>query len=424
MRVDVPYLKRESEKMNMQLMDMRQDMLMKTEEGKQLRKKYGNNANLNSPQQISYIFFKVMGYKLPDGKKSTDDAALIRIGSDFCMKLAKYRTLFKAKGTYIDNITRQAVHHDDGDYYIHPTFSLNLVSTFRSSSFDPNLQNIPIRDPETGKLVRSAFYPRRGFQLMEVDFSGAEVSCGCCYHEDPNMMAYLLDPDTNMHTDTAGDAFIMKPKFVSKPMRQATKTFVFGEFYGDWYEPQARLLWESMIREGFKLTNGTPAKLWLKKKGIKNLAQFTTHMKEVERIMWEDRFGRYQEWKDETWQFYIKHGYYHTKTGFTISGLLDKKQVCNSPIQGSAFHWLLWCLMKSEREAMGLGMLSYPVGQVHDSMIWDVHPSELDYLTEAIHRIMTKDIYERFPWINTPISADIDVSPIDCSWHEKKEYKL
>lgn len=424
-RTDVKYLKRKSEELAVRLRKMEHKLLYRTDTGALMRKIYGNNVNINSVKQVHHIFFKELKYKLPNGKQSTDDTALLHIGTDFCKQLTKYRSLTKTKSTYIDNIVTQSSLHDDGDYYIHPTFSVNLVSTFRSSSFDPNLQSIPVRDVEISKLVRSALRARRGHQLMEVDYKGVEVSASACYHEDPNMVAYLHDATTDMHRDTAADCFcISDTSLISKDIRQATKTFVFGEFYGDWYEPQARILWESMLRGKFKMTNNVYLKDHLKTKGIYNLYQFTEHMKEVERILWEERFAVYSKWKDTTWEEFINKGYIYTKTGFTIQGLLDKKQVCNSPIQGTAFHWLLWALTKANRWAKINGLRSRPIGQVHDSILWDIYPAERDYVAEKMHSIMTKEIYSRFNWINVPMNIDIDLSPVDATWHDKESWSL
>jgi hypothetical protein len=36
---------------------------------------------------------------------------------------------------------------------------------------------------------------------------------------------------------------------------------------------------------------------------------------------------------------------------------------------------------------------------------------------------MCYDIKEHWKWITVPLDVDVDVSPVDCSWAEKKPYK-
>ena len=61
------------------------------------------------------------------------------------------------------------------------------------------------------------------------------------------------------------------------------------------------------------------------------------------------------------------------------------------------------------------------IGQIHDSIVIDLFPPERDEILEAVRKIGTKDIRERFSWIIVPLQIDAEITPIDGSWYEKKE---
>ena len=81
------------------------------------------------------------------------------------------RKLEKIKGTYLEAFVREQT-----DGFIHPFYNLHNVRTYRSSSADPNFQNIPKRDKESMKICRRAILPRPGHMLVEADFSALEVN--------------------------------------------------------------------------------------------------------------------------------------------------------------------------------------------------------------------------------------------------------
>jgi len=61
------------------------------------------------------------------------------------------------------------------------------------------------------------------------------------------------------------------------------------------------------------------------------------------------------------------------------------------------------------------------VGQIHDSIVMDVEPDELEELVEATRRIMTEDIRKEHDWIIVPLEVEYEVSKIDGNWGEMEE---
>jgi hypothetical protein len=40
-----------------------------------------------------------------------------------------------------------------------------------------------------------------------------------------------------------------------------------------------------------------------------------------------------------------------------------------------------------------------------------------------VRRITCRDLPEAWPWIIVPLDVDMELSPVDCSWADKKEVK-
>ncbi len=68
----------------------------------------------------------------------------------------------------------------------------------------------------------------------------------------------------------------------------------------------------------------------------------------------------------------------------------------NYPVQGSAFHCLLWALIRVNRLLVKYGMKSMIVGQIHDSLIGDVKIEELKDYLEIVEQVTMVDLRKAF----------------------------
>ena len=155
----------------------------RTELCKAWRARFGNKYKYGSPQQCSAVLgadFHIKGSNKgeEDGETSADEEALRRSGVGGAELVLRMRRLKKMKDT-LGGLRRAAI-----DGYAHPGFWLHTVTTYRSSSSDPNLQNIPVRDAEMLEVCRRAICPSKGYRLLEVDFKGIEVSVAACVSGD------------------------------------------------------------------------------------------------------------------------------------------------------------------------------------------------------------------------------------------------
>jgi DNA polymerase-1 len=401
--IDTAYCERQSKYLKRKIA-AQEEGLKKREEFKVWHKVYGRRFNLDSNPQLADVLYNHMGIKPPKytdkDKPSVDKDALEALDLPIVLRET------------VGGIMR-------------PFFHTHTARTFRGSSTNVNFQNLPIRQPEQGKMVRRAFIPRPGHVFGGVDYSGIEVRISACYHKDPTMINYINDPASDMHRDMAMEIFLLKKQQITGPVRYTAKSnFVFAEFYGDFYGNCATYLWHSVRELMLKTAGGTPMYEHLQSKGIKSYRQFEEHLREVEYAFWNKRFPVYKAWKDEQMARYERDGYIAMFTGFKCSGVMLRKEVINYPIQGTAFHCLLWSLIQIHKWMKARRLRSRIVGQIHDEITQDNHPEEQDTVLTKEHKIMCQDIKAHWSWIIVPLDIEAEFAGIDESWHYKQKVPI
>lgn len=393
-----------------------------------------NKINLNSGDQLGKFLYgvkKINPTKFTEtGKGSTDEEALKMLNIpelNWLLERGKLKTL-------IDKLNGFNTEQVKG--IIHPFFNLHLARTYRSSSNNPNFQNIHKRDKVSMRTIRQAIYPRSGNQLLEEDFSGIEVSIAACYHKDKNMIKYL-ESGEDFHGLITKQIFKInnfdKSRTDPKYLRDCIKnSFVFPQFYGDYYKNCAMnicTVWMELPQSewkkgmGYEMNDKTTIGDHLISKGFNSYNEFMEHIRLIEKDFWKNRFPQYARWKERWYKEYLKNGYVPLKTGFTCGGVMKKNDVINYPIQGSAFHCLLWTFIEVTNRLEERKLNSKIVGQIHDSLIIDVVPNELYEVHELVQHIGTVMLPKKFKWINVPLKIEAELSPIDGSWADKEDWK-
>lgn len=317
------------------------------------RRRFQAGTKLGGYDQISEVVFGDLGFKpkyytAKKGRASANAENLETVDLQMVRLFLAAAKLKKALDTYLIGIRREMVQHSDGLWYVHPSYSLNSVLTFRSSCSNPNYQNQPKRNPRIAEIVRRCYIPRPGHQLGEDDFGQIEVRVPVPITDDPVLRDYVCDPSKDMHYDMACQLFKLARAQVSKALRNIVKgAYVFATFYGSYYGLTARDLWEDIDN-----LDGKPVKLegsdrtvreHLTALGITELGDpddvragtWVAHVKSVDEDFWGSRFRVYAQWKREWYDAYLREGGFTFPTGFACHAPgLDKKQVCNAPIQG------------------------------------------------------------------------------------------
>jgi len=192
----------------------------------------GETFNIHSSQQLGKILFEKL--KLPMVKKtktgySTDVDVLTKLAlhHELPLEVLAFRNLSKLKSTYVDALPKM-VHPQTGR--IHTSYNQTVTATGRLSSSDPNLQNIPVRGEEGGR-IRQAFIPEKGHRLVSADYSQIELRILAHFSQDEALVdAFRRDED--IHAHTASEIYGVPKEQVTPSMRREAKVINFGILYG------------------------------------------------------------------------------------------------------------------------------------------------------------------------------------------------
>ena len=141
-----------------------------------IEKEAGMEVDIWASASIQKMFDKLdMEYFTTEkGAPSFTKSFLIDHPSKVCQALVKLREFDKADSTFIDSILR---HEHNGRIHteLHSTRrDEGGTVTGRFSSSNPNLQQIPARDPDIKKMIRGLFIPEDNCQWGSFDYSSQE----------------------------------------------------------------------------------------------------------------------------------------------------------------------------------------------------------------------------------------------------------
>ncbi|KKN88281.1 hypothetical protein LCGC14_0248430 [marine sediment metagenome] len=443
MRIDVDYLDKTIKKVTRNIA-RQTEKLKESEEWKVWKKLYGSKMSLESGPQLGKVLFDKMGHKCiartKTGKPATDQTALEQLDIPFVRRLLSIKKKKKMLSTNLKGIRREVV-----DGIVRPSFNLHLVTTYRSSADRPNSKNIPVRDKKIGRMVRKAFIPRDGHVLVEIDYSAVEFRVASCFWQDEAMVDYASNPNKDIHRDMAAECYMLREEQVTKDARfYAKNQFVFPELYGSWYGQCAINLWDAIgkgklevgmtddeecrwcgvgCRSDVCSVCGGKQKRGLKdhlnSKGITGVEGFKRVVQDAENTF-NEMFHVYNEKKEEWWETYLKRGYIRLMTGFVCQGVMSRNKVYNYPTQGPGFHCLLWSLIQMVKRLRKVK--SMVIGEIYDSLILDVHRSELDDVLQMAKQVMTVDLLKAWDWIICPMEIEAEVG--EENWADKKEVEI
>ncbi len=200
----------------------------------QIHKLAGHEFNVGSPKQLGEVLFEEMA--LPGGKKGktgawgTDSSVLESLaeqGAEIAQRVMDWRQLAKLKSTYADALVGQI---DPQTGRVHTNFQMAVAATGRLSSTDPNLQNIPIRTEEGGR-IRKAFIAAPGHSLISADYSQIELRL-LAHVADIPALKESFEKGEDIHARTASEVFGVPMAGMDSATRRRAKAINFGIIYG------------------------------------------------------------------------------------------------------------------------------------------------------------------------------------------------
>lgn len=198
--------------------------------------------NLGSSQQVAMVLTG-MGCKLPKSEKQNDETGEIVLQAvshystdpkvkDFCADVLAYRGAQKIRTTYVEGYAK----HKNAEGRICSDLRWPGTISWRLSSSDPNLQNIP------RGVFRRVFKARPGYLLVEADYAQAELRIATALAPEPTLQAIFMaggDPHSLLARKIFGPSY-------TKEQRVRAKTTNFGLRYG----AGPHTLWEQFAKDG------------------------------------------------------------------------------------------------------------------------------------------------------------------------------
>ena len=389
-------------------------------------------VNLNSPQQIAHLLYDTLGVPPPTrfdarrrlwvpkltkgGATPTGKEILEEIDHSAARALVEHRELSKLRGAYIEKLPRliqadgrvhgqfhQAGGHDDDSK------SKESPATYRLSSSNPNLQNIPYRTL-LGKRVYTCFVPAEGYVFVKADAGQEEPRIAAVITGD-RVLTERLTNGVDIYLPLAQHAYnLMQQKYASEPAamllggvdvraplvltkkqhewRQVGKKFFLATLYG----ARATKLQEIALKDlGLMLTGGEADVLSKKLRG------------EYPGIAALASLARIEAERDG----YVTTimGHRRLLYGALSRRLTDKeaaiREGANMKVQGVAAAMLKVALRRVWAALRGHD--AHIVLTVHDSVVVESVPTEVDYVKSVLSHAFD-DL------IAIPVPVDLEVS--------------
>lgn len=360
-KVDLNQLKRYATSLNAELEQRQQ----------KIREMAGEpELNILSTKQIGYVIFEKLALdpkvKAKTGTRysySTDEETLNSLAHKHPIinEILEYRAVKKLLSTYIEPFPN-FVSPKTGK--IHTTFNQALTSTGRLSSSKPNLQNIPIRT-ERGKEIRKAFVPSTpDGVLISADYSQIELRIMAHLSGDGHLIEAFRE-GMDVHSITAAKIFGISNDEVTPEQRRIAKTANFGIIYGiSAFGLSQRL--KIPRAEAKKIIDDYFANFPAVASYIENTIRTVQEKGYAETL-----FGRRRYLPDIN------------SRNSTVRSLAERNAV-NAPIQGTAADIIKKAMINVDARMKEAGIRSRMVLQIHDELMFDAIPSEVEALKKII----------------------------------------
>jgi len=358
-----------------------------TEREMRIRDLAGEPAlNISSPKQVGELLFEKLKLD-PKAKKSgkagqytTDEATLLAIADRHPVveEILEFRAVKKLLSTYIEPFPSYISPRDGR---VHTTFNQALTATGRLSSSNPNLQNIPVRT-ERGKEIRKAFIPGTpDGVIVSADYSQIELRIMAHLSQDAHLVQAFRD-GVDVHAATAAKIFGIPVEEVTREQRGMAKTANFGIMYGisSFGLAQRLHLSRSAAKE---LIEGYFASFPAIRSFIDGSIAFARENGYVETL-----FGRRRYLPDIT------------ARNATVRALAERNAV-NAPIQGTSADIIKLAMIGVARRLREEGLKSRMVLQIHDELLFDALPSEVEKLREIV-----VDVMENVIRLSVPLTVE------------------
>lgn len=309
-----------------------------------------------------------------------------------------YRKRTKLHSVYVEGL-RKHLRERGGMSFLHTDYRTDRVETYRLASRNPNLQNLP-RNPSTDMRhlnIKNQFVSRfPGGTLIEWDQSQIELREGAMVSGD-EALASAFRHGEDVHSQVASMLYGIPLDEVTKDRRQAAKTLNFRVFYG----------------------GGAP--------GLAAALGITREAAQALIDLYFQRFPRLKAWMDAIREsvrqdlqvesrFGFRRRFYAPRKWHSPMGWHIERCAVNFPEQNGGFMITAAGIVKMWREMKRRKLRSKLILTVHDSLVADCPPEEVDEVKQlGIECFEKPDVARHGVDLWLPLQADTKQGP---SWGE------
>lgn len=323
----------------------------------------GGKFNIKSPQELSDVLQNKLGVKLTKKTHtgySTAEEVLVKLAPNvpLAAKVSDYRGKYKLYSTYVRGYGNVA----DLEGLIHTTFNIDKTVTGRLSSSEPNLQNIPQRSAGSAEF-RQLFVSRfSGGKMLSADYSQIELRLLASFSGEQSLID-AFNRGVDVHRETA------EKMFGDANRRRDAKAVNFGIIYGISSFGLAQDLGVSYL-EAAQIIKDYYATFPRIKSFLDNCVESAKQNGYASTY-----FGRRR---------YISELYSNNNNVVAFA----TRAAMNMPMQGSAADIIKKAMIAIDQEMTAKHLKSLMVLQIHDELVFDCVPEEIDIVQEIAKRCM------------------------------------
>tara|TARA_B100000131_G_scaffold292427_1_gene306907 strand:+ start:301 stop:3009 length:2709 start_codon:yes stop_codon:yes gene_type:complete len=376
--VDIDMLKELSSKISMEI----QGIL------KLVYENVGREFNVNSPKQLAEVLFDEIGLK--EVRKRSTAVEVLEVLKQYHPlpeTILRFRHLNKLKTTYLDGIPK-FLNNTTGR--VHSSFNQTVASTGRLSSTKPNFQNIPIRT-DAGKEIRKAFKAQNNnWKLISADYSQIELRIMAHFSKEPALLEAFSNNE-DVHKRTAALVYDLPIELVTSEQRRQAKIVNYGIMYGAGPFRMSQELGISMKNAKKIIDNYFNTYKSIKSYIDRNIDK----AKEIGYV--KTYFGR-------------KRSTVNLNSSNANIVNAEKRAAVNMPIQGTAAELIKIAMIDISNTINSNNLKSRMVLQVHDELLFEIHPSEEKEMTNIIIDKMENSID-----LDVPLKVDFKIGE---NWYD------
>lgn len=373
--------------------------------------------NPNSSQQMAELFYDVKGHGVTARTAGGIPSVKVDVIKNNTVKndalyepYRRWKLISSMLNKYLEPAS--SGEWDAGDDRVRSSYNLGGTKTGRLSSSSPNLQNIPTPEKEPGTLlaqlpIKNIFtHTWRDGCLCAVDYGSMELRVMASVANCPGMIQVFKEgKDPHCYVTRMVFPHLVPPEADDKVIKHDYKEVRYKAKGTNWtllYGGDEHTLWRMY---------GLP------------LEEATAIVKS-----YYEKFPEILDYQERTVAFARRTGYVETPFGRRLylpyindadgaKAADERRTAVNMPIQSLASDVLLCSMVVIGDKMDQLGLRTMLVNTVHDSLVADIYPGELDTFVRLAVDVMeniASYALEYFPhmdfsWLRVPLKADVEV---------------